>query len=39
MNQTRTTPPATVYLAWAVVTLPLVWALWQTFIKVVELFK
>lgn len=35
------TPPAAaaVALAWAVVALPMAWAVWQTLIKVIELFR
>ena len=40
MNQTpNATSPAMIYIAWAMVIIPLLWALWQTFTKVVELFK
>ena len=40
MNQTpNPTSPAMIYIAWAVVVLPLIWGVFQTFIKVVELFK
>ena len=42
MNQPRNanpTSPAMIYIAWAVVIIPLLWALGQTFVKVVELFK
>ncbi len=40
MNQTpNATSPAMIYIAWAVVILPLLWALWQTGIKVAELFR
>ena len=40
MNQPRNpTSPAMIYIAWAVVILPLLWALWQTSIKVAELFR
>jgi hypothetical protein len=28
-----------VYLAWLIVILPIVWALWQTLLKVIQLFK
>ncbi|WP_425430338.1 MFS transporter small subunit [Deinococcus planocerae] len=33
------TSTATVVLAWAVVALPMAWAVWQTLIKVIELFR
>ncbi|WP_407571124.1 hypothetical protein [Deinococcus altitudinis] len=33
------TSPAMIYIAWAVVVIPLIWGVFQTFIKVVELFK
>ena len=40
MNQTpNSTSPALIYVAWAVVVLPLIWGVFQTFIKVAELFK
>lgn len=35
----QTTSPALIYIAWAVVILPLLWALWQTLVKVAELFR
>lgn len=38
MNQ-KPTSPALIYIAWAVVLLPLAWAIWQTFIKVMALFS
>ena len=34
-----TTSPLTIALTWLVVLIPLVWAIWQTSIKVIELFK
>ena len=40
MNQPRkATSPTTICVAWAVVVVPLLWALGQTFVKVVELFR
>ena len=33
------TSPALIYVAWAVVILPLVWALWETSIKIAKLFS
>lgn len=33
------TSTAAVALAWAVVALPMSWAIWQTLIKVIELFR
>jgi hypothetical protein len=39
MNESRTTSPALIYIAWAVVILPLLWGLGQTFVKVAELFR
>lgn len=33
------TSPATVALAWIVVAIPMAWAVWQTLIKVIELFR
>jgi hypothetical protein len=33
------TPIGLVYLAWLIVILPIVWALWQTLLKVIQLFK
>lgn len=38
MREQRTSP-ATVALAWIVVIVPMVWAIWQTLIKVIELFR
>ena len=32
------TPATVVALAWIVVILPILWALWQTLLKVVQLF-
>lgn len=33
------TSPLTVALAWTVVVVPMLWAIWQTLIKVIELFR
>ncbi|WP_432804272.1 MFS transporter small subunit [Deinococcus taeanensis] len=33
------TPPATIALAWIIVAVPMLWAIWQTLIKVIELFR
>ncbi|MCP2015258.1 hypothetical protein L1280_002419 [Deinococcus sp. HSC-46F16] len=38
MREPRTSPAAVV-LAWLVVLIPMVWAIWQTLIKVIELFR
>jgi hypothetical protein len=39
MNQNlNQTSPAMIYVAWAIVVLPLLWGVYQTFIKVVDLF-
>ena len=38
MREQRTSP-ATVALAWTVVAIPMAWAVWQTLIKVIELFR
>lgn len=33
------TSPAAVALAWLAVLIPMTWAIWQTLIKVIELFR
>ncbi|WP_425514223.1 MFS transporter small subunit [Deinococcus aestuarii] len=35
----QSTSPAAVILAWLVVLIPMTWAIWQTLIKVIELFR
>jgi hypothetical protein len=39
MNQTREVSPALIYIAWTIVALPLAWGVYQTLIKVAQLFS
>ena len=38
-HQTRPTSPALIALSWLLVGLPLAWGVWETLVKVAQLFQ